>query len=87
MHTSGSLRGGRTAFDELSGSLQVNGKQLNYRQLQLSSGPLEARGNVHVSPARQLSGRVDAEFTARGSLVARSTFRVTGTVKEPQLAR
>lgn len=83
----GNLRGGgRTAFEELTGTVQVNGKRYSYQQLQLSSGPLNARGNVEVVAGGPINGRIDAAFDARGSS-ARSSFRVSGTVKEPQIVR
>jgi hypothetical protein len=81
------LHGGRTAFEELTGSVQITGDQYSYRQLQLSSGPLNAKGHVDVARNGQLSGRVDADMEARGSVLGRSSFRLSGTVKDPQLVR
>lgn len=81
------VRGGRTTFDELKGSLQIAGAQYSYRNLQLSSGPLEATGYVDVAPGGQLSGRVNAELNARGSVIARSPLTFSGTLKDPRLTR
>jgi hypothetical protein len=78
---------GRTTFDELKGSVQITGNQYSYRNLQLTSGPLEATGFVDVSPSGQLNGRIDAQVTARSAVMARSVFALRGTVKEPQLVR
>jgi uncharacterized protein (DUF433 family) len=83
----GTPAGGRTPFNEIKGSVQVSGNQYSYRNLQFISGPLEATGNVDVAPDGRLSGRIDAQMTARSAVVARSIFAVRGTVKEPQLSR
>jgi hypothetical protein len=83
---SNSFSGGRTMFEEVKGSLQIAGGQYSYR-LQLSSGPLNASGNLAVAPSGQLSGRVTAVLTAHGAEVARTALNVGGTVKEPQLAQ
>lgn len=83
----GTGRGGRTSFDELKGSVQIAASQYSYRNLHLSSGPLDATGHVEVAPAGQLSGRISAELNSRGSVVARSTLTLTGTLKDPRLTR
>ncbi|HEX2830558.1 MAG TPA: AsmA-like C-terminal region-containing protein [Burkholderiales bacterium] len=82
----GTPAGGRTAFDEIKGSVQMSGNRYSYRNVQLTSGPLEATGHIDVAGG-QLSGRVDAQMTSRSAIVARSIFAVRGTVKEPQLSR
>ena len=64
----------------------MTGNRYSYRNLQLTSGPMEATGYVDVVRG-QLNGRVDAQMTARSAVVARSIFTVRGTVKEPQLSR
>ncbi|HEY0336160.1 MAG TPA: hypothetical protein VGC70_02385, partial [Burkholderiales bacterium] len=81
-----SFSGGRTMFEEVKGSLQIAGGQYSYR-LQLTSGPLNASGNLAVAPSGQLSGRVNAVLAAHGAEVARTALNVGGTVKEPQLAQ
>jgi hypothetical protein len=80
----GALRGGRTAFEELSGVVQLAGDRYLYRKLQLGSGPLTAGGAVDVGPGDRVSGRITAELAGRG---ARSTFVISGTVQDPQLQR
>jgi uncharacterized protein involved in outer membrane biogenesis len=81
------FRGGRTPFDELNGSLRIAGGHYNYRQLQLVSGPLNATGTIEVAPGGELSGRLNAVVAPRAGVVARSSFVVSGTVKEPVLRR
>ncbi|HEV7800804.1 MAG TPA: hypothetical protein VGP15_06990, partial [Burkholderiales bacterium] len=80
-------RGGRTPFDELKGTVHVNAGQYRYRNLQLSSGPLSARGNVDIASGGQISGHIEAAMEARGSTVARSAFGLAGTAKDAQLVR
>jgi len=80
----GAMRGGRTAFEELSGTLQASGKRYSYGNLRLASGPLNVAGGVDVGPGDQLAGRIVAELKGRG---ARSTFVIRGTVQDPQLQR
>lgn len=84
---SSAFRGGRTPFDELTGSLRIAGGHYNYRQVQLVSGPLNAAGTVEVAPGGALSGRLTAVVAPRAGVVARSSFVVSGTVKEPILRR
>ena len=83
---SNAFSGGRTMFEEVKGSLQIAGGQYSYR-LQLTSGPLNASGNLAVAASGQLSGRVTSVLTAHGAEVARTALNVGGTVKEPQLAQ
>jgi hypothetical protein len=79
--------GGRTAFDELKGSVRIDGDRYSYRNVQLSSGPLEATAAIDVVPGGQLSGRVDAQIATRSTVAARTSFTVRGTVKDPQIVR
>jgi hypothetical protein len=83
----GALNGGRTAFDELKGSVRLNGGRYSYRDLRLSSGPLEATGYVEVAPGGALSGRVNAALSSRSAVMARGSYTVAGTVKDPKLER
>jgi hypothetical protein len=83
---SSTYSGARTTFDVLTGSLQLAAGQHAYRQLQLSSAPLNAQGSVAVTPGGQLSGRVNTEVIAAGAVATRTALTVRGTVKEPQLA-
>ncbi len=60
--TVGLSRGGETRLDVLAGQLQTRGKALQLSNLVASSGALSASGQVAVSPARALSGRVYVEL-------------------------
>jgi hypothetical protein len=83
----GAIRGGRTAFDELTGVFQLAGGHYLYRQLQLSSGGMNASGTIDVGPNSQLNGRLQAEVSSRSGVVARSALLISGTVQDPQLKR
>lgn len=86
--TTSAIRGGRTVFDELSGTLQIARDQVTYRQLQMTSGPLNASGQIDIGPASQLTGRLTAEIAAgRGGVQTRASLLIGGTVKDPQLRR
>ena len=84
----GAIRGGRTAFEDLSGIMQLAGERVAFRQLQMTSGALNVSGTVDVSAQGQLSGRFNAQLASGGgSVVARSSLGVTGTVSDPNLTR
>jgi len=79
------LRGGKTRFENLTGSVNVSGNQYSYRRLQLSSGALSASGNVDVSDGA-LSGRLNAEIGSKGGVVvARGGLSPGGTLRDPVL--
>jgi hypothetical protein len=79
------VRGGRTLFTVLAGSVRSSGKQYSYRQLNLNSGQMNATGNVDVAPDGDLAGRVTAEIGSRSVIVARGTLNVAGNLKTPVL--
>lgn len=81
------FRGGRTGFEELAGTLQVSNGRYVYRQVQLTSGPLNATASLEVSPGGELTGRLNAELASKGGIVARQVLAIGGTVKDPQLRR
>ena len=83
----GAIRGGRTPFDEITGAFQFTGGHYLYRQLQLSSGLMNAAGAIDVGPNGQLNGRLQAEVSSRSGVVARSALLLSGTVQDPQLKR
>jgi hypothetical protein len=79
------LRGGKTGFNSLAGSLQVTQRNYSYRQLQLTSGPMNAKGHVDVGTNGELSGRITAELGSKTVIVARGNLAVTGNLKTPVL--
>jgi hypothetical protein len=82
-----SIRGGRTAFEKLSGVLRASEGRYSYRELQLASGPLHATGLIDVAANGELSGRISTELGSKGRVVARSALVLTGTVQDPQVKR
>ena len=80
------VRGGKTRFETLTGTLQLTpDKVYSYRRLQLGSGPMNAAGNVDVAANGDLSGRVSAELGSKTVVVARGNLAVTGNLKTPLL--
>ena len=83
----GALRGGRTQFETLNGSLQIGGGAYAYRGLQLASGALNANGALDINAGGNLSGRLNAELASRNNVVAKAQLTIGGTVQDPQLRR
>ena len=79
------VRGGKTRFDSLEGTLQASDKIVSYRGLVLGSGSMNATGNVAVAANGDLSGSVGAELGSKTVVVARSSLNVTGNLKTPIL--
>lgn len=79
------LRGGKTGFNTLAGSMRLANQHYAYRQLQLSSGPMRASGSVDVGSNGELSGRISAELGSKSVIVARGNLAVTGNLKTPVL--
>lgn len=77
-------RGGQTRFDQLSGVAEVEGRQYRLREIEVSSGALNAKGDVAISPSKELSGQVTVELKATATLVA-VPLNVSGTVQDPLL--
>jgi hypothetical protein len=78
-------RGGKTGFNTLAGSMRLANQSYSYRQLQLSSGPMNASGNVEIASNGDLSGRVSAQLGSKTVVVARGNLTVTGNLKTPVL--
>lgn len=76
--------GGKTHFNELSGYLQLGNGRYQYRQLKLSTGVLNATGNVDVSAERTLSGNLLGELRTRATSL-RTGFALGGTLETPTL--
>lgn len=77
-------KGGQTKFDQLSGNAIIVGHGYRLRNLQVVSGSLAARGNVDISPAKQLAGRVDVDLKT-GIAKLGVPLTVSGTVSDPML--
>ena len=76
--------GGETRFDQLSGYLNVERGAYRFTQIKIASGVLAADGNVNISPAKELSGRVNAKVGS-GLASAGIPLDVSGTIDHPML--
>lgn len=77
-------RGGQTRFDELSGTVNLIGKNTQLRDVKIASGLLQARGNVDIAASKKLSGTVNAEMKGTANLVS-VPLEVSGTLQDPVL--
>ncbi len=64
VQTVGLNRGGETRLDTLAGQVNTQGRAAQLVNLVASSGVLSATGNVNISPAKALSGRVNVNLAA-----------------------
>lgn len=76
------VRGGQTEFEEFSGSYSIAGKSIRLHKLNISSGVLNANGDVDISPSKQLGGKVYVEVKQGVSLVS-VPLNVSGTLQDP----
>lgn len=84
--TVGMSRGGETRLDVLSGQVQSKGRAVQLSNLVATSGVLSATGQIAISPAKQLSGRVTVALG--GGLVGTATgvpLAVSGTLDAPEV--
>ncbi|CAN5655027.1 hypothetical protein BH11PSE7_BH11PSE7_26670 [soil metagenome] len=85
--TIGLSRGGETAFSQLSGQVATRGRSAQLTNLLAKSGVLAARGDVAVSAAQALSGRVVVDVTAGvASGLTGIPLVVGGTVNAPEVS-
>lgn len=89
--TIGLSRGGQTALDTLAGQVNTQGKSAQLTNLVASSGALSATGNVAISPAKVLSGRVSVNVAGDsklGSAIGGAVgvpLTVGGTLDNPEV--
>ena len=84
VQTVGLSRGGSTELDTLAGQVSTQGKSVHVSNLVASSGVLSATGNVSISPAKALSGRVSVDLASTGGAIG-VPLAVGGTVDEPSV--
>jgi hypothetical protein len=82
--TVGLSRGGITRLDTLAGQVTTHGKAVNLTNLVANSGALTATGNVSITPAQALSGRVNVDVASTKGTVG-VPLEVGGTVDEPSV--
>lgn len=82
VQTIGLNRGGQTRLDTLAGQVHSQGRAVQLNNLVASSGALSANGNVAVSPAKALSGRVTVDLAGGAVGVP---LLVGGTLDAPEV--
>ncbi len=84
--TVGLSRGGETSLSELTGEVTTHGRAAQVRNLVAKSGVLVARGEVAISAAKALSGRVTVDVTGGvASGVTGIPLMVGGTLAAPEV--
>ena len=76
--------GGRTHFEELSGSVQVEGGTRHFRQLKLAAGAVNATGTLDVASGGELAGRLVVDLKMRASQGS-VPMQLGGTLSQPVL--
>lgn len=76
------VRGGQTEFEEFSGAFNIAGKGIHLSKLNISSGALNANGDMDISSSKQLGGKVYVEVKQGVSLVS-VPLKVSGTLQDP----
>lgn len=84
--TVGLSRGGSTELDTLAGQVNTRGAAIELQNLVATSGVLAATGDVGISPARALSGRVRVDMTrGAGGGTLGVPLAVGGTLDDPSV--
>ena len=84
VQTVGLSRGGLTNLEMLTGQVSTQGKAVQITNLVATTGSLSATGNVAISPAQALSGRINVDVaSAKGALAV--PLAVGGTVDDPSV--
>lgn len=89
--TVGLSKGGQTRLETLAGQVSTDGRAARLTNLVATSGVLSASGNVAVSPAKALSGRVSVQVATGGKLGAAIggavgvPLEVGGSLDDPQV--
>lgn len=80
----GLSRGGITQLDTLAGQVSTQGKAVQLSNLVATSGALSATGNVAISPAKALSGRVNVDLSNKSGALG-VPLVVGGTIDDPSV--
>lgn len=76
--------GGKTLFASLAGSMTLDARRYQYRQMKLAAGLLTASGEADIMPNKQLSGKTSVEMKLKSSTV-RARLTLSGDLKRPLL--
>jgi hypothetical protein len=74
------VQGGKTKFDDLSGSLAINGSRYTFTNVRLIAGLLSASGAGEVLPSKEINGRAYVELRSTSNVV-KGGFKITGDNK------
>jgi two-component system, chemotaxis family, chemotaxis protein CheY len=84
VQTRGANSEGRTEFSELAAKGEYVNGALSFRDLALSAGALKAAGNLDVTAAGAVSGRIAGDLKVKKSAL-RATLTISGTTQAPRL--
>lgn len=73
-----------TPFEELTGTVEIRGKQVRLNELCVRSPQVVAGGTVQISPEQQLSGKLDVSVAKTGGFVG-VPVSLGGTTSEPSV--
>jgi hypothetical protein len=73
-----------TPFEELSGTLEIRGRQVRLNELCVRSPKMVAGGTVEISPEQHLSGKLDVSVAKTGGFVG-VPVSLGGTTSEPSM--
>jgi hypothetical protein len=76
--------GDATLFEELTGNVEIRGRQVTLNGLCVRSPKVVAGGTVEISPEQQLSGQLDVSVAKTGGFVG-IPVSVGGTTSEPSV--
>jgi uncharacterized protein involved in outer membrane biogenesis len=74
------VRGGRTKFDEFTGTLNLSGGRYQYRDLRLKAGLMVANGSFDLDATQRVNGRVQMELRSPSNNF-RGKFGIDGDLK------
>ena len=80
----GQGKGGETKFDAFSGLLDIAGKTYRFRNLDIESGLMAAKGAVKINPNKSLDGEVDVQVKNSMQL-ATIPLQISGTLESPKV--
>jgi hypothetical protein len=72
--------GGKTKFEQMSGSFSASGGRYTYNGVKLVAGALTATGQGEVSPNQDVSGRTYVELRSSANVI-RGNFRLQGSLR------
>ena len=76
--------GDATPFEELTGKVEIRGKQVTLNELCVRSPKVVAGGTVEISPEQELSGKLDVSVARTGGFVG-VPVSLGGTTSEPSV--